>query len=44
VAIVIVGGLISSTLLGLAVTPAIFYTFCRKSAEKSIRLQSAASE
>ncbi|MGZ0707257.1 efflux RND transporter permease subunit [Coraliomargarita sp. W4R53] len=44
VAIVIVGGLISSTLLGLAVTPAIFYTFCRGSAEKSIRLESAASE
>lgn len=44
VAIVIVGGLISSTLLGLAVTPAIFYSFCRSSAEKSIRLQSAASE
>lgn len=44
VAIVIVGGLISSTLLGLIVTPAIFYTFCRKSAEKSIRLASAASE
>jgi len=44
VAIVIVGGLISSTLLGLAVTPAIFYTFFRKSAEKSIRLEAAASE
>lgn len=44
VAIVIVGGLISSTLLGLAVTPAIFYTFFQKSAEKSIRLKAAASE
>lgn len=44
VAIVIVGGLISSTLLGLAVTPAIFYAFCQRPAEKSIRLQSAASE
>ena len=44
VAIVIVGGLISSTLLGLAVTPAIFYTFFRKSAEKAIRLGAAASE
>ena len=44
VAIVIVGGLISSTLLGLAVTPAIFYAFCRKPAEKSIRLEAAASE
>jgi CzcA family heavy metal efflux pump len=44
VAIVIVGGLISSTLLGLAVTPAIFYAFCQRPAEKSIRLKSAASE
>ncbi len=44
VAIVIIGGLLSSTLLGLAVTPALFYTFCRKAAEKSIRLKSAASE
>lgn len=44
VAIVIIGGLISSTLLGLAVTPALFYTFCRKAAAKSIRLGSAASE
>lgn len=44
VAIVVVGGLISSTLLGLAVTPALFYTFCRKAAKKSIRLQSVASE
>jgi Cu/Ag efflux pump CusA len=44
VAIVIVGGLISSTLLGLAVTPAIFYAFFQKSAEKSIRLEAAASE
>ncbi len=44
VAIVIVGGLISSTLLGLAVTPVAFYTFFRKSAEKSIRLEAAASE
>jgi CzcA family heavy metal efflux pump len=44
VAIVIVGGLISSTLLGLAVTPAIFYAYFQKSAEKSIRLEAAASE
>ena len=44
VAIVIIGGLVSSTFLGLAVTPALFYTFCRKAAEKSIRLESAASE
>lgn len=44
VAVVIIGGLVSSTLLGLAVTPSLFYTFCRKAAEKSIRLASAASE
>ena len=36
VAIVIVGGLVSSTLLGLAVTPAVFYTFCRQSAERAL--------
>ena len=44
VAIVIVGGLVSSTVLGLAVTPAIFYALFRKPAEKSIRLEAAASE
>ena len=43
VAIVVVGGLISSTFLGLGITPAIFYHFCRKSAEKSIRLNAAAT-
>jgi len=36
VAIVIVGGLVSSTLLGLAVTPALFYRFGRKAAKKAI--------
>lgn len=44
VAIVIIGGLVSSTLLGLGVTPALFYTFCRKAAERSVQLKSAASE
>jgi len=44
IAVVIVGGLITSTLLGLAVTPAIFYSFCRKAAEKSVVLKSPASE
>jgi Cu/Ag efflux pump CusA len=34
VATVIVGGLISSTLLNTIVTPAVFYRFGRKSAEK----------
>ena len=36
VAVVITGGLISSTVLGLAVTPAVFFLFGRKSAEKAI--------
>ncbi len=43
VAIVIVGGLISSTLLGLAVTPALFYRFCRKPALRSLEIDSDAS-
>ncbi len=38
VAVVIVGGLISSTLLDMFVTPAVFYHFGRKSAEDSIKL------
>ncbi len=36
VAIVIVGGLISSTLLGLAVTPALYYRFGEKASRKSL--------
>lgn len=36
VAVVIVGGLISSTLLDMVVTPAIFYRFGRASAEKNL--------
>lgn len=44
VAIVIIGGLVSSTLLGLGVTPALFYLFGRRSAAKAIRLKAAASE
>lgn len=43
VAVVIVGGLFSSTLLGLAVTPTLFYHFCRGAAEKSLRLKAAAT-
>ncbi len=43
VAVVIVGGLITSTLLGLGVTPAVFFTFGRKAAAQSIELDSAAS-
>jgi CzcA family heavy metal efflux pump len=43
VAVVIVGGLISSTFLDMAVTPAMFWLFGRKAAAKSIELESAAS-
>lgn len=38
VAVVIVGGLLSSTLLDMWVTPAIFYRFGRRSAEKYVKL------
>ena len=44
VAVVIVGGLITSTLLGLGVTPAIFYAFGRRASERSVALKSAASD
>lgn len=37
VAVVIIGGLVSSTLLDLMVTPAVFYLFGRKAALKSIQ-------
>jgi len=37
VAVVILGGLLSSTLLDMAVTPAVFYKFGRKAAEKYIK-------
>lgn len=43
VAIVIVGGLVSSTLLGLAVTPSIFYHFCRKPAKRALARGAAAT-
>jgi CzcA family heavy metal efflux pump len=43
VAVVIVGGLVSSTLLGLLVTPALYYRFGRKPSEKAIRLDAGAS-
>lgn len=39
VAIVIVGGLLSSTLLDMLVTPAVFLRFGKKSAEKAIALE-----
>ena len=36
-AVVIVGGLISSTLLDMAVTPAVFFLFGRKASERWMR-------
>ena len=43
VAVAIVGGLISSTLLDLVVTPAVFFLIGRKAAEKAIRLDAPAA-
>jgi len=43
VAICIVGGLVSSTLLDFAVTPAVFRLFGKKAAEKSIALHAPAT-
>lgn len=43
VAVVIVGGLISSTFLDMAVTPAMFWLFGRKAAANAIKLDAAAS-
>jgi len=43
VAVVIVGGLVSSTLLDLAVTPAVFWLFGRKAAERALRLDAPAA-
>ena len=37
VAVVIVGGLVTSTILGLGVTPAVFWLFGRKAALKSVQ-------
>jgi Cu(I)/Ag(I) efflux system membrane protein CusA/SilA len=39
VAVVIVGGLLSSTLLDMFLTPVVFYKFGRASAEKYVSLQ-----
>ena len=43
VAVVIVGGLVTSTLLGLGVTPTVFYTFGRKAASAAIENDAPAS-
>lgn len=43
VAVVIVGGLISSTLLDLVVTPAVFFAFGHKSATRAVALHAAAT-
>jgi CzcA family heavy metal efflux pump len=44
VAVAILGGLISSTLLDLVVTPAVFFLIGRKAAEKSLRLDAPATQ
>ncbi len=44
VAVVIVGGLFSSTLLNLVVTPAVFYRFGKKSIERMILSQKQQKE
>ena len=44
VAMVIVGGLISSTMLGLGVTPAVFYAFGKKAAVRSVERKVPASQ
>mgnify|MGYP001828106826 CR=1 FL=1 len=44
VAIVIVGGLITSTILGLGVTPAVFWTFGRRAAERALKRDAPAAQ
>jgi Cu/Ag efflux pump CusA len=43
VAVVIVGGLVSSTLLDLVVTPAVFWAFGRRAAARALELNAPAS-
>ena len=44
VAVVIVGGLISSTLLDLVVTPAVFFAFGRRAAARALNLNAPAAQ
>ncbi len=44
VAVVIVGGLVTSTLLGLVVTPTVFYTFGRKAALAAVEREAGAAQ
>lgn len=44
VAVVIVGGLISSTLLGLCITPALFWHGCRSAAQRVVDLKAPATD
>jgi CzcA family heavy metal efflux pump len=44
VAVVICGGLITSTLFGLAVTPAVFWLIGRKASERAIKLEAPACQ
>jgi Cu/Ag efflux pump CusA len=44
VAVVIVGGLVTSTLLGLGVTPAVFRLFGRRAAEQAVELEAPATQ
>jgi Cu/Ag efflux pump CusA len=43
VAVVICGGLVTSTLLGLGVTPTVFFTFGRRAAQTAIESEAPAS-
>jgi len=43
VAVVIVGGLVTSTLLGLGVTPAVFHAFGRRAAHSAVRQNAPAT-
>ena len=44
IAVVVVGGLFSSTFLGLALTPTVFFHVCRRAAESAVQTKAPASE